>query len=194
MKEYIMKEYMIYSSMIGRLLLVLGGLNYLFITLFGGYNQYVTQLTTTSPYLTNAIAIGIGLAALMFLFDRNYYLSFLGPCVFPIAGQNEDQSSNQISLKLTGLPSNVNVVYWGAKESKNAVSGYKEAYGNYTNSGVVTTNNRGEALIKVSCPGQYSIKKFGMLEKQLPKHIHYRYEFPDSRGMFSEVYTQNIDC
>ncbi len=192
-----MKESMVYISMIGRLLLVLGGLNYLFVTLFGGYNQYIIKLTTTSPYLTNAIAIGIGLAALMFLFDRNYYLSFLGPCVFPVIGQNEsnkDQGNKQTSVKLTALPPNVNVVYWAANESQLPLSGYKEAYGNYSNSGVVSTNSKGEALINVSCPGQYSVKKFGIMEKQLPRHIHYRYEFPHNRGMLSEVYTHNINC
>lgn len=181
-------------SFFARLLLVLNGLNACFVTFFTGYNQFITQLSTTRPLIVYLFVGAVGLASLMFLFDRNYYLPFLGPCVIPIPKSTESIEKSSTSVKLTDLPPNARVVYWGAMESKSDFGSYKDAYGDYTNSGTVDTNKDGEAVINISCPGRYSVKKFGVLQSQLPRHVHYRYEIPDNKGLYSEVFTRNVDC
>lgn len=134
------------------------------------------------------------LAALMFLFDRNFYLPFLGPCAVPVRSSYDAPAADSTSVKLTGLPPNTTVIYWGALSSEKSFTSYKDAYGDYSNSGVATTNDKGEVVVSVSCPGQYFVKKFGMLSSQLPKHIQYRYETSENKGLLSEVFTKAISC
>lgn len=188
------------QNILYRLILILGGLNCFLTTFFQGYNQFITRLTTTRPYITTILGGLLGISTLMLLFDRNYYLPFLGPCVIPIQETNfvssKVQKQTTTRVKLTGLPANVSVVYWAAvpKLDSKLYQSYKEAYGDYSNSGVVNSNETGEAVIGISCPSQYSVKKFGILQTELPKHVHYRYELPGNRGLYSEVFTKNINC
>lgn len=186
----------IYSGIIGRVVLILGGLHCFLTTFFSQYNNVSLQVSSTRPYLTTVFSGLLGLATLIFLFDRNYYLPFLGPCVIPTQKPNQSLEKSSRSFKLTGLPPNVSIVYWAAK-SRNPdlkFTNYTDAYGDYSNSGVVITTDQGEADISISCPSEYSVMKFGIVQSQLPKHVHYRYELADKKGMYSEVFTKNISC
>ena len=54
----------------------------------------------------------------------------------------------------------------------------------------IDLTNLKNIIIDIECPSEYNIKKFGIVQKKLKKHVHYRYEL--SPGMFSRVYTKYI--
>lgn len=177
----------LYFELIARFLLVLGGINYLTIVFFKknmlSYLHY--------PIVVRAVTLAIGGAALYFLFNRDYYLPFLGKCVIPV-GDGEPQGELK-SIRITELPANTNVIFWAAKSGKNVVPNPMDAYGDYSNSGIVKSDNNGVALIQIACPSAYSVSKFGFINKELSKHVHYRYELPEYRGIFSSIKTKYLD-
>lgn len=122
------------------------------------------------------------------LIDRNYYLPFLEKCVVPIA--NNKNTENNIPIKIKDLPKNTNVIAWSANKSNTIHTDPYKAYGDYTNYDVVKSNNEGEAIVMLSCPTEYFVRN----NKKIPKHIHYRYELPEYKALYSEVKTQFIDC
>lgn len=139
--------------------------------------------------------LAIGVSGLYYLFDKTYYLPFLGETILPVRGNkfNLNSSTNpsdkSITIKLTNLPQKSIVVYWGAKgDGGNVISTPREAYGEYINSGVTMSNDNGEATVVLDCPSQYSVK-----HRILDAHIHYRYQLSRNKGLFSEVYTKGVD-
>lgn len=177
----------IYISLLFRILLVLGGFNYLLVVVLG--KDYIQSIP--NEIVSKVVMFAIGLSAAWFMFERNYYLPFLGKCVIPVV-QQENNIKRSLKVNISGLPPNVNVLYWAAKETKTPFTGYQDAYGDYSNSGLAQTTKDGNVTLDLVCPGQYSVSKFGMFHSQLPRHVHYRYELPGQTGMFSQVYTYNI--
>ncbi len=172
-----------------RVFLLIGGLNYLAQAVGG---------TDALGYLRQDIRlifyVVIGLSGLYLAFQRDYYLPFLGECAFPLSKGTKDTLTKKFTL--TGMPPNANVVYWGASSSMQSMADYKQAYGDYSNSGIAKTDAQGNAIIDLACPAQYSVKMLGVYDKLLAKHVHYRYELPDASGMFSPVLTKSLqdDC
>jgi hypothetical protein len=76
---------------------------------------------------------------------------------------------------------NAKVVYWAAKPNDKVVE-VEEAYGDFSNSGVVMANNMGEATLTFSKGSEYVVPS----GKQLKSHVHYR-EFKDRYGMMGPV-------
>lgn len=183
-----MKFDKITMEMFGRLMMIIGGLNYIII--------FVTGENVIKYKIAMVI---IGVAALYFAFDRDYYLPFLGKTAFPVQHEPNlmklHKSEFKKQIKITGVPPNVNVVYWaaGKGESEKVFSNYKEAYGNYENSGNVMSDKDGEAILEIVCPAKYKVNKYGMIEEELEKHVHYRYEIPEYKGMYSQVYTRYVN-
>ena len=175
-----------YLSLFARALLVLGGLNYLFVSLINvNIFSYIGY-----PMLVKIINILIGLSAAYFVFDRDYYLPFLGKTVIPIGPKKPTENLKQI--KLSGLPPNTTVLSWAAKESDKVFDSYIQAYGDYSNTDISKTNDKGEVIVELPCPASYHVPAFGM-NKQLDRHIHYRFELPKHKGMFSRIYTKYLD-
>jgi hypothetical protein len=137
------------------------------------------------------LSVLIGISALYLVFNRDYYLPFLGHTVIPIAGRKPSENLKQI--KLSGLPSNTLVMAWGAKESDKEFDDPFEAYGDYANTDIKKTNDNGEVVIELPCPSEYYVNKFGVMNKKLDRHIHYRYQTPQYKGIFSRVYTKYLD-
>jgi len=71
--------------------------------------------------------------------------------------------------------SNRKILYWAAKPSnKLTINGAKEAYGNFSNSGVVTIDENGYAKIKFLVPQNYkTVVKNEKDSTTFFKHIHY---------------------
>lgn len=143
----------------------------------------------------------VGVLAFVILFERDMYLPFLADCAFPssllVVNESRVKGDNEIAVSIGDLPAGVKVVYW-ASEPKDPRSiqlkSWKEAYGDYTNAGVVITNNAGVATLTVRCPQAYTVSHFGMHKSEIPPHIHYRYELPGTKGMLSEVFTLPVKC
>jgi hypothetical protein len=96
-------------------------------------------------------------------------------------------------MRITNLPPNVNFIYWAAKSSNTSFDNPWDAYGNYSNSGITKSDNQGIAEIKLACPAEYTVEKFGVIKKKLQRHIHYRFELPNQYGMYSKVYNKVLD-
>jgi len=175
-----------YTNLLARALLILGGINYLLLSLN-------INLLNKFPIVIKIIYILIGFSALYFIFDRDYYLPFLGKCVIPVGPKKSIENLKQI--KLSGLPPNSYVLYWGAKPNKvfsDVFPNPLDAYKDYSNSDIGKTDNNGDIIIELECPSEYIVSKFGMTKK-LNRHIHYRFELPEYKGMFSKVYTKELN-
>jgi hypothetical protein len=139
--------------------------------------------------LANLLLFLIGISSLFFLFNRDYYLPFLGRTFFPQI-LPKDEPSGDVEVKVTGLPKNTKVIFWASfGESDTIGTDPTDAYGNYSNSGITQTDNNGNASFYISCPIEYKVPG---KSTPIPKHIHYRYEYPSQPGFFSKIETKYI--
>ena len=177
-------------NIIARSILVLGGLFY-FVQASGLKINY-----GDSRY--RLVAFMIGICALYFAFDRDYYLPFSGKSVIPIIKDNRS-SPNLKEIKISNLPPNTRILYWAAKSASSIGDATGEldwrVYNDYSNSGVVQSDIIGNTIVKIECPVEYNVPLFlGIGKKRLKRHLHYRYEIPGQTGLFSRVYTKYIEC
>lgn len=172
-----------YISLLARVLLIIGGINYLFFSLLCK-NKDCT-------YFIRILYSLIGFSALYLMFNRDYYLPFLGKCVIPVGPKKP--SENLVKIKLSNLPPNTYVMYWGSKKSEAIFENPIDAYKDYSNNDIGKTDNNGDIIIELECPSKYKVSKFG-LKRELKRHIHYRFELPEYKGLFSKVYTKEISC
>lgn len=184
----------IYINLIAKVILILGGINYLFMALA---NTDLFSLIKM-PMLTKTMFILIGLSALYFMFNRDYYLPFLGETVIPVSNTNTQSNtatpitnSLMIPVKLSGLPPNTRIMYWAAQKSDDVFDNPIKAYSTYANTGITNTDSKGDVSFSIICPAEYKVPKFGFSTKLL-RHVHYRYELPRQPGMFSRVHTHFI--
>jgi uncharacterized membrane protein YuzA (DUF378 family) len=176
-------------SIFARFLLVIAGINYTFIAL-SGFNIFT--LITTNETALKAFAIMIGASAAYFMFNRDFYLPFLGHCVVPIkTDMSGPKGGDKVLVQLTDLPSDVNVVFWAAQSNETTFENPASAYQAYENSGLVRSDSDGNAVIEILCPGEYTVENLGKVK--LDKHVHYRYEMP-VKGLYSRVFTKYIEC
>lgn len=137
------------------------------------------------------------------MFQMDYYLPFLGYTVLPInqKSTNSNTTSTLIKtkatkVKISGLPPNVKVVYWAASSSDldGTYTDPFTAYGSYENAGIIESDDQGNAIAELECPSQYYVpSKIKLYKRLLPRHIHYRHELKEYKGMFSKVFTQDLN-
>lgn len=155
---------------IAMVLLIIGGVNWLLIGLFD--LNLVTSLFGKG-FLSNFIFVLVGLSALSIMFDRDTYLPFLGPMVAPCSVlQNKEPPGATKDIKVVVTP-NTKVIYWAAEpanENLKTLKSWKDAYLEYENAGVTTSNGDGVAVLKVRDPQAYKVPFKGRLES----HVHYR--------------------
>lgn len=177
-----------YLLLLARLLLAIGGINYFFKSAIN------VDLFTFIPYplIVKTISLAIGISALFFIFNRDYYLPFLGECVIPLGPKKQGVKLNKIQLK--GLPRNTIIMAWGAQNGDKVYDTPFEAYGDYANTEITQSDKNGEAIIELPCPSEYYVNKFGIMKKKLGRHIHYRYQLPKYKGMFSRIHTKYLDA
>ena len=130
------------------------------------------------------IYILVGLAAVFNLFQRDYYLPFLGRAVYP-CGSLEEKTPKDADVAVTvhHLKPNVNVIFWAAEPSNEIVRNPWLAYSKNANAGVTRADINGSAILRVRNPASYQVPS-GRVLKQ---HIHYRVCSED--GMLSRVET-----
>lgn len=156
------------------------------VTIIYGYNLILSKNIISGGIIT---IIGV-----YWMFNRDYYLPFLGQCAMPpslIQEVPQEKVDRKIPVQLNNLPPNTQILYWAATPGFTDTSGPKEVYGNYKNSGITFSNESGIAFARVDCPSNYSV---GLLKMKLSKHIHYRYALPEYPGLYSPVYTANVNC
>jgi uncharacterized membrane protein YuzA (DUF378 family) len=174
--------------MLGALLLVIGGLNWGVVAITGG--DLVSKIFGSGSVIARGVFLLVALAAVFFVFKRNFYLPFLGETLVPcsvLTDRVPEGADTEIGVRVK--PGN-KVVYWAAEpanEDLKTVHNYREAYLEYRNAGVTTADADGNATLKVRTPQGYTVPMKGML----PPHIHYRE--CGERGFMQPVRTVTLD-
>jgi uncharacterized protein len=155
---------------IAMVLLIVGGLNWLLVGLFE-FN--LVSSLFGKGFLSDFIYVLIGISALSIMLDRDTYLPFLGPMVAPCSVlQNKEPPGATKDVKVIVTP-NTKVIYWAAEpanEKLKTLKSWKDAYLEYENAGVATSNGEGVAVLKIRDPQAYKVPLKGRLEP----HVHYR--------------------
>jgi uncharacterized membrane protein YuzA (DUF378 family) len=141
---------------------------------------------TAKEHVAAFIYILVGMSALILIIQRDTYLPFLGHTVIPQPMTEYKPSGTLITRTINDLPANVKVIYWAAEPSDKIIENPTDAYGDYNNQGVTTTDANGTAILQVRNPASYKIP----LKETLEPHIHYRYW--TSAGMASKLFTIKI--
>ena len=170
------------------LLIIIGALN---CGIIGALNfnmiNYATSQMVDMPYINRVIYITIGIAALSFIFSRDYYLPFLGKTVYPCNSLSLKTPVNANIMTQILTKPNVNVIYWASETNEDQiVENPWKAYNMYSNSGVALSDANGIATLKVRNPSEYKIPN----GKIMKPHIHYR--ICTDKGMLSSVKTTFI--
>jgi hypothetical protein len=189
-------EVPIYVDIVAKVFVLLGSLLYGATKIIGV--DVLTRLTKIRG--VHKVFAGVIVASALYLImNRDFYLPFLGKCVFPSTLTRTLTNTTlheykQVSVKISNLPPTTNVVYWAATGGDNTTfDNPMDAYKDFQNSGMAVTNANGSVVFVVDCPSVYAINKFGK-RKELPQHVHYRYELPKYKGMFSRIFTKNVRC
>lgn len=152
------------------ILLIVGGINWLLVGLFDV--NLVTGIFGKGGIATFIYTL-VGVSALAIMLDRDTYLPFLGPMIAPCSVlENREPPGATKEVKVIVEP-NVKVLYWAAEpasENLKEINSWKQAYKNYDNAGVATSNGEGIAVLKVRDPQGYKVPLKGRLEP----HVHYR--------------------
>lgn len=174
-----MSEYRLQLIMIA--LVIAGALNWGIIGL--------TKVNLVEQFLGEyapIVYIIIGIAAAVLFNQRDTYLPFLGTMAIPclLEPKKQPKTDTKITVK---VPANSKVIYWAALPGMDPKNDPYTNYGDYSNSGIAVANEKGEALLEVNKPSRYTVSWFGLMDKVLEPHIHYR--FCKENGMVSRIET-----
>lgn len=145
----------------------------------------------TGDIISRIIYITVALSAIVLIIQRDTSLPFLGRTVIP-QPMTDYKPPGELKTKIIkNLPPNVKVIYWAALPSDKIVDNPEDAYGNYSNQGVTTTDANGNAVLEVQNPASYKIPShYDPFKGTLKPHIHYRYW--DTAGMASRLFTLQL--
>ena len=158
---------------------------FLFIADISGYD--ISGWFKKHSIISLIYSLVLVICILLYVVDRNYYLSFLGQMVYPCGSMAEKIPVNSDTSITVKVPPNVNVIYWASEpvdNGKQPISNPWDAYASYDNAGVVKSDNEGNAVLRVRKPSSY---KVGLMSRVLKHHIHYR--ICSNPGMLSEIKT-----
>lgn len=167
--------------MIAIFVALIGALNW---GLVGAFDFNLVE-TVLPIRMARIIYVLVGVAGLSLLFQRDMYLPFLGQTALPchaLPNKIPDEANVSVTVK---VPANAKVVYWASEHSKEmeVADNPWTAYGQYENSGVVTADKTGDAILKIRDATKYKVPSGKVLEK----HVHYRY--CQQPGLLSPVFT-----
>lgn len=177
-----------YILFLSRILLIITALNYVLIKLLKINLFSFIKNSDILLFLHLIMAIVV----IYYLFNRDFYLPFLGETVIPVKNINNIEDG-VLNFKIQNLPPNKRIIYWASKSSNQVIGNPIDAYKGYTNSGITKTDSNGNAMIEISCPSDYVVQSFGM-DKKIRQHIHYRIESDKFPGLFSSVKTHYVKC
>ena len=157
-----------YLRLTARVVLMISAL--LFAAQLGGYNPAKSLMQ--NKFISFIIVLLVVSSILYNMFDRNFYLPFLGWSVYPCGSLAEKIPNKADTTVTVQVKPNVNVIYWASEPSspdKEPIDNPWDAYANYDNSGVVRADANGTAVLHVRSPSSYQV---GLTNMTLKKHIH----------------------
>jgi uncharacterized membrane protein YuzA (DUF378 family) len=177
--------------MLAIIFLIIGGLNWGLVLL--NYNLAHDIGLKTHPNVELLIYGIVFASAIYVMFSRDTYLPFLGEMAYPcdsLVSHVPDNADTQISIK---VPPKSTIVYWASESAHTALKDLPDpriAYHKYENTGVVISDENGNAELKFRHPQSYIVP--GIMGKtKLDKHVHYRYCI--GNGMLSPIYTVFVE-
>jgi uncharacterized membrane protein YuzA (DUF378 family) len=175
-----------YLNLLTLILVIFGAFQ---LSIIGLFNINILKIISkhTFIYIEKVIYILIGLSVIFNIFNRNYYLPFLGDSAFP-CGLFEEKLPNHANIKVfVHTPPHSGVIYWAAETNNNIIQNPSLAYGSYTNVGITKSDGKGLTILNIRRPASYKTP-FG---KILKPHAHYR--VCTNNGMLSSVKTVFIN-
>lgn len=175
----------VYIHMIASIFLIVGSINYGACALFDS-----GLFSVFGPTVEKIIQAAIFIAGLCLMFNRNYYLPFLGRTVMPTSVFKpyvQDNPDKTIEIKTN--KETKYVIYWLAQPDKKGGGNphnYDIAYGDFSNYGISPSVD-GKSTLYIKCPQNYNVS----YNRTLPKHVHYRFIY--NSGMISEIKTKNLE-
>lgn len=159
----------IWLELVSLMFLVIGGM---ILGIKGLINKNILKVISkyTFKRLKVVVYIIIGISALVHIVSRDYYLPFLGKAAYPCGSLVEKIPQNADTGITIQVDPNVNVIYWASEPNDRIQQNPWIAYQEYSNAGVVKSDERGFATLKVRNPSSYKIPNGKV---NLP-HIHYR--------------------
>jgi hypothetical protein len=129
----------------------------------------LNQLLNKNLPIDKIVYIIIALCGLLLAVRRTTWLPFLSRTVFPeslVPLKNPKKTDMIVKIK---TKPNRKVAYWAALPKPKNTS-VMEAYDDFSNAGVVMSNNKGVAELPILTGSDYLVP-FG---KKIPRHVHYR--------------------
>lgn len=174
-----------YLRIIITFLVLIGALNW--GTFAIGYNfveiisNFINNLFNTNIKIDTFIYILVALSSLILMFNRNTWLPFLGETVFPSSLIPFKPGSGNTTITIKTKP-HTKIAYWAALPSSN-IPLVKDAYQDYSNSGVVMSDFDGNATLIFDKGTEYIVPS----GKKLKSHVHYR-EIDNMMGPIKTIY------
>jgi len=169
---------------------IVGALNYgltaIDYNLIEIVNSKLNNYFNNNLYLNTILYILIAASGIVLMFQTTTWLPFLGPCAFPTKGLIPNKvNSNGTKIVKVNVKPNTRVAYWASLPIQNNDVPYVEdAYADFSNSGVVTSDSNGVAELRIIPGSSYTVP----FDKKIEKHIHYR-ELDTRLGMMGELKT-----
>lgn len=159
-----------------------------FFVLFGAVNSAFSQLgydlISFLPRIYKPFYLIVGVFAIMMALNKNTWLPFLGESVLPSILVQLKKIEGNKTVKVHVKP-NVKVAYWATKPTnKKPDPNVRDAYDDYSNSGVVMSDENGIAILTLNKGSGYYVPT----GKHIEPHLHYR-ELTDDFGMMGPVKT-----
>ncbi len=174
-KDVMKRKYMKAKiRMIVTALVIIGAINWGTTAL--GYNLVDMFSKTVNGYLKTDYPIDkviyfiVAGCAIALALRRTTWLPFLGRSVLPgnlVTVQTPAKADKKV--KITTKPK-AKIAYWAAYGKDKKEQDVFDAYGDFTNSGVVVADDKGVAELPIIEGGGYTVPS----GKKLPRHIHYR--------------------
>ncbi len=126
------------------------------------------------------------ISALYIMWDRDTYLPFLGRTIIPCNFLKDSIPANATKIITINITKpNTKVLYWAADNTSNPsiINNYINAYNDFSNSGVATSDKNGIVKLAVREPQSYTVPYKGLLQP----HVHFR--ICDGPGTLGRVKT-----
>jgi hypothetical protein len=169
-------------------ILIIGGINWgahaMGYNLVDHFSMWLNKVMNTNIHFNNIIYYVVAIVAVIIAMKRSTWLPFLGQNVFPtslvpIASPKNIKTDTSVTVQVSP---NTKVAYWASLPG----DGKKvdEAYADFSNSGVVMSNEKGEAVLNIIKGGNYIVPS----GRKIERHIHYR-EIGLPYGMIGKIKT-----
>jgi hypothetical protein len=176
-----------YLNMILIFFVLFGALNTITTTfgfnMISNINDFFSDISKNNLKIDIQLTVIIAFCLIIITFRQTTWLPFLGETVLPSELIPLKNATGDTTINVTVQP-NTKVAYWSATPSQDNNRFVTDAYGNYSNSGVVLSDSKGIAKLIFNKGSGYIVPG----GKYIKPHIHYR-ELTNNWGIIGPVKT-----